>query len=116
MTAVRSALAVVLALTASGVQAAPEPQGTAGAPYTDMPEIAPIGVRIGKYLDVPESSKGPPVDPAKGYRLQTLGAGLFMVTDNAYQSMFLVYESGVVVVDAPPSWAAPPMWSICAWL
>jgi glyoxylase-like metal-dependent hydrolase (beta-lactamase superfamily II) len=29
-----------------------------------------------------------------------------MVTDNAYQSMFLVYENGVVVVDAPPSYAA----------
>jgi glyoxylase-like metal-dependent hydrolase (beta-lactamase superfamily II) len=28
-----------------------------------------------------------------------------MVTDNAYQSMFLVYDGGVVVVDAPPSYA-----------
>jgi glyoxylase-like metal-dependent hydrolase (beta-lactamase superfamily II) len=29
-----------------------------------------------------------------------------MVTENAYQSMFLVYDRGVVVVDAPPSLAA----------
>ena len=29
-----------------------------------------------------------------------------MITDNAYQSMFLVYDDGVVVVDAPPSYAA----------
>ena len=29
-----------------------------------------------------------------------------MVTENVYQSMFLVHESGVVVVDAPPSLAA----------
>lgn len=29
-----------------------------------------------------------------------------MVTDNGYQSMFLVYETGVVVVDAPPSYAS----------
>jgi glyoxylase-like metal-dependent hydrolase (beta-lactamase superfamily II) len=29
-----------------------------------------------------------------------------MVTEGAYQSMFLVYESGVVVIDAPPSYAA----------
>ncbi len=35
----------------------------------------------------------------------TLGDGLYMITDNAYQSMFLVYEDGVVVVDAPPPFA-----------
>jgi glyoxylase-like metal-dependent hydrolase (beta-lactamase superfamily II) len=29
-----------------------------------------------------------------------------MITDNAYQSMFLVHERGVVVIDAPPSFAA----------
>ena len=29
-----------------------------------------------------------------------------MITDNAYQSMFLVYDRGVVVVDVPPSYAA----------
>ena len=41
----------------------------------------------------------------KGYRLQDLDKALYMVTDNAYQSMFMVYESGVVVVDAPPSYS-----------
>jgi len=80
--------------------------GTAGEPYANMPWIAPIGVRIGKYLNVPDSAKGPAIDPAKGYRLQKLGEGLYMVTDNAYQSMFLVYDKGVVVVDAPPGYAA----------
>ena len=29
-----------------------------------------------------------------------------MITNNAYQSMFMVYETGVVVVDAPPDYAA----------
>jgi glyoxylase-like metal-dependent hydrolase (beta-lactamase superfamily II) len=77
--------------------------GASGEPYLDMPEIAPIGVRIGKYRDVPESARGPEIDPAKGYRVQALGTGLYMVTDNVYQSMFMVYEGGVVVVDAPPS-------------
>jgi glyoxylase-like metal-dependent hydrolase (beta-lactamase superfamily II) len=28
-----------------------------------------------------------------------------MITDNAYQSMFLVYDRGVVVIDAPPAYA-----------
>jgi glyoxylase-like metal-dependent hydrolase (beta-lactamase superfamily II) len=74
--------------------------------YPNMPSIAPIGEKIGKYLDVPASALGPAVDPAKGYRLQDLGSGLYMVTDNAYQSMFLVYDGGVVVVDAPPFYAA----------
>jgi glyoxylase-like metal-dependent hydrolase (beta-lactamase superfamily II) len=80
-------------------------QGAAGEPYPQMPLVAPIGVRTGKYMDVPASAHGPAVDPAKGYRLQDLGGGLYMVTDNAYQSMFLVYNRGVVVIDAPPPYA-----------
>jgi glyoxylase-like metal-dependent hydrolase (beta-lactamase superfamily II) len=75
-------------------------------PYDSMPEIATNGTRISPYLSVPDSAKGPTIDPAKGYRIETLGHNLFMVTDNAYQSMFLVYEDGVVVIDAPPSYAA----------
>ena len=81
-------------------------QGAAGEPYPHRPSIAPIGERIGKYRDVPASALGPSVDPAKGYRLQDLGSGLYMVTNNAYQSMFLVYDGGVVVIDAPPDYAA----------
>ncbi len=79
--------------------------GANNEPYPNMPAIAPIGVRIGKYLDVPEASKGPPVDPAKGYRLQDFGKGLYLITDNAIQSMFMVYDSGVVVIDAPQAFA-----------
>ena len=81
-------------------------QGAPGEPYPDMPSIAPIGVRIGKYMDVPASAQGPAVDPAKGYRLQDLGSGLYLITDNAIQSMFLVYDRGVVVIDAPQNLAA----------
>ena len=54
-------------------------QGEAGEPYSHMPSIAPIGVRIAKYLDVPASAQGPAIDPAKGYRLQDLGSGLYIV-------------------------------------
>src|SRR5689334_17565452 len=79
--------------------------GTPGVPYANMPAIAPIGVRVDKYLDVPAFAKGPAVDPVKGYRTQRLGDGLYMITDGAYQSMFMTYEDGVVVVDAPPSYA-----------
>jgi glyoxylase-like metal-dependent hydrolase (beta-lactamase superfamily II) len=81
-------------------------QGVAGEPYPNMPTIPPIGVRTAKYFDIPASAQGPAVDPTKGYRLQDFGSGLYMITDNAYQSMFLVYDRGVVVMDAPPSYAA----------
>jgi len=55
------------------------PTARAGAwhartPYPDMPAIAPIGVRIGKYLDVPASARGPAVDPAKATACRTWGA------------------------------------------
>jgi glyoxylase-like metal-dependent hydrolase (beta-lactamase superfamily II) len=79
--------------------------GAAGEPYPNMPSIPPIGVRIAKYLDVPASAQGPAIDPAKGYRVQDLGKGLYMITDNAIQSMFLVYDRGVVVIDAPQNLA-----------
>src|SRR5262245_61542046 len=35
--------------------------------YENMPAIPPIGVRTGKYTDVPEFAKGPAVDAAKSY-------------------------------------------------
>ena len=77
----------------------------AEAPYPPVPSIPAIGVQNTNYLHVPASALGPSVDPAKGYRRQDLGQGLYMVTDNIYQSMFLVYDHGVVVIDAPPSYA-----------
>ena len=80
--------------------------GRPGKPYVGMPMLAPIGERIDRYLPVPAEDVPPPIDPAKGYRIQKLGDALYMVTENAYQSMFLVYETGVVVVDAPPTYSA----------
>src|SRR5215217_7463328 len=91
------------ATLAARAQARP---GTPGVPYANMPAIAPIGVSVDKYFDVPDSAKGPTIDPVKGYRTQALGDGLYMVTDGGYQSMFMTYEDGVVVIDAPPSYAA----------
>jgi glyoxylase-like metal-dependent hydrolase (beta-lactamase superfamily II) len=103
-----ASLAAALVLwTGRGVAArAAAPASAPGVPYANMPSIAPIGVRMDKYADVPEAAKGPAVDPAKGYRTQKLGDGLYMVTDGSYQSMFMTYEDGVVVVDAPPQYAS----------
>jgi glyoxylase-like metal-dependent hydrolase (beta-lactamase superfamily II) len=98
--------AVLLIAGAAQSSRAEAPAGQAGTPYKDMPALAPIGVRPDRYLPVPATELAPPLDPAKGYRIQQLGRGLYMVTENAYQSMFMVYEKGVVVVDAPPTYSA----------
>lgn len=98
-------LAAALAFGSGTPAMGQAPAGAPGTAYDHMPEIAPIGVRPDRYLPVPEADQAPAIDPAKGYRLEQLGRGLFMVTDNAYQSMFLVHDSGVVVVDAPPNYA-----------
>ena len=97
--------AVFLPISSASAETAAGP-GEAGAPYHNMPSLAPIGVRVDHYLPVPQGDIVPPIDPDKGYRTERLGHGLYMVTDNGYQSMFLVYERGVVVVDAPPSYSA----------
>jgi glyoxylase-like metal-dependent hydrolase (beta-lactamase superfamily II) len=93
-------LALAIALSIGGMATKVAAQNYAPA-YENMPAIPPIGIRIGKYMDVPDSAKGPAVDPTKGYRIQNLGKDLYMVTDNAVQAMFLVYENGVVLVDVP---------------
>ena len=105
--------ASIALLTAACVLAACGPDGNAATARTaaaaepaDTAAIPLIGERIGKYLDVPASARGPALPAGKAYRLEQLGRGLYMVTDNAYQSMFMVHDAGVVVVDAPPAYAA----------
>jgi glyoxylase-like metal-dependent hydrolase (beta-lactamase superfamily II) len=73
--------------------------------YPDMPTIPAIGVRATRYAQIPDFARGPTIDPLKGYRTELLGPNLYMVTEGVYQAMFLVYEGGVVLVDAPPSLA-----------
>jgi len=104
--AVIGALALTASLGQAPVARAEAAPGQPGTPYANMPALAPIGVRTDRYLPVSAENTPPPIDPAKGYRTQKLGDGLYMVTENAYQSMFLVYETGVVVVDAPPTYSA----------
>jgi glyoxylase-like metal-dependent hydrolase (beta-lactamase superfamily II) len=107
---VAASLAAAAALTFAGTAFAHDdckaPGCAASESYHGMPEIAAIGVRTGKYMEVPESAKGPAIDPAKGYRVQQLGRGLYMVTENVYQAMFVVHERGVILVDVPPPLAA----------
>lgn len=101
-----SVSAIVMATILGALGQVPTSLAAQDEPYLHMPEFAPIGVRTAKYLDIPDAAKGPAIDPAKGYRIQQLGRGLYMVTDNIYQAMFMVYDKGVAVVDAPPTIAA----------
>jgi len=45
------------------------------------------------------------VDPRKGYVVKELKPGIFMITDGAYESVFATTGKGVVLFDAPPSFA-----------
>ena len=51
---------------------------------------------------LPAAAIGPKI-PAKGYLVQEIRGGLYWLTDGAYQTMFMVTDKGVVVVDAPPT-------------
>lgn len=101
-----SALALGLPASVSAHDECKAPGCAAPEAYHGMPEIATIGARTGKYMDIPESAQGPAIDPAKGYRIQELGRGLHMVTDNVYQAMFMVHAKGVILADVPPPLAA----------
>ena len=48
-------------------------------------------------------AKGPAINPAKGYLVQEIRDHLYWVTDGSYNTMFLVTDKGVIVVDAPPT-------------
>ena len=43
------------------------------------------------------------IDPAIGYAVKNVGGGVYVISDNAWQSAFLVTDEGVIVFDAPAS-------------
>ena len=57
---------------------------------------------IQKYAALPPTSKGLDLGN-RGYAVESFGSGAYMVTDGGYQSLFLVSDEGVIVVDAPPT-------------
>lgn len=74
-----------------------------GPPYPNMPDIVPPNVRSSEYAAIAAAELGPPIDPAKGYRTENFGGGVFMVTEGTYQAMLVVSNVGVILVDAPPT-------------
>jgi glyoxylase-like metal-dependent hydrolase (beta-lactamase superfamily II) len=47
----------------------------------------------------------PAIDPRKGYHVQELKPEVYMITEGAYESVFVTTGKGVVLFDAPPSFA-----------
>jgi glyoxylase-like metal-dependent hydrolase (beta-lactamase superfamily II) len=50
-------------------------------------------------------AKAPVIDPHKGYVVQELKPNVYMITEGAYESVFVTTGKGVVLFDAPPSLA-----------
>lgn len=62
---------------------------------------------IGNFLPQLDKTvaRFPEIDPETGIHVKEVKPGLFYVTEGVYQSAFLVTKEGVVVFDAPPSFA-----------
>jgi glyoxylase-like metal-dependent hydrolase (beta-lactamase superfamily II) len=53
-------------------------------------------------LSLPETARGPAVDPARRYRVDRLKQDVYGVSDGTYNTIFLTTGEGVICVDAPP--------------
>jgi len=62
-----------------------------------FPDYAPLLPQV--------KAKAPVIDPEKGYVVQKLKPDVYMITNGAYESAFVTTGKGVVLFDAPPSFA-----------
>lgn len=73
--------------------------------------VSCLGIAIGIFtvlagpVSAAEQDFDDPIIGEKGYYVGTYGDDAYWVSDGASNSMFIVYEEGVVVVDAPSSYA-----------
>jgi glyoxylase-like metal-dependent hydrolase (beta-lactamase superfamily II) len=58
-----------------------------------------------EYVPVLDSVKAQfwKIDPKLGYAVKSVGGGVYVISDNGWQSGFLVTDEGVIVFDAPAS-------------
>jgi glyoxylase-like metal-dependent hydrolase (beta-lactamase superfamily II) len=58
-----------------------------------------------KYVPILPSVKAQmwKIDPKIGYAIHNVGGGVYVISDNGWQSAFLVTDEGVIVFDAPAS-------------
>jgi glyoxylase-like metal-dependent hydrolase (beta-lactamase superfamily II) len=62
-----------------------------------LPDYVPLLANI--------KQKAPLIDPHKGYFVKELKLDVYMMTEGAYESVFVRTGEGVVLFDAPPSFA-----------
>jgi glyoxylase-like metal-dependent hydrolase (beta-lactamase superfamily II) len=86
------AIAMLICCLGLGLAAATQAQ-TADT----MPDYVPLLPQV--------KAKAPVIDPRKGYVVEELKPDVFMITEGAYESVFVTTGKGVVLVDAPPSFA-----------
>ena len=46
------------------------------------------------------------IDPNLGYAMKDVGNGVYVISDNGWQSAFLVTDAGVIVFDAPETFGS----------
>jgi glyoxylase-like metal-dependent hydrolase (beta-lactamase superfamily II) len=56
-----------------------------------------------EFTGVAEKAKFWKIDPNLGYAVKNVGGGVYVISDNGWQSAFLVTDEGVIVFDAPAS-------------
>ena len=63
---------------------------------------------MNKYVPVLPSVKAKfwKIDPSLGYAVKSVGGGVYVISDNGWQSAFLVTDEGVIVFDAPASFGS----------
>jgi glyoxylase-like metal-dependent hydrolase (beta-lactamase superfamily II) len=70
--------------------------GAAGCP-TLLPDYVPLLPQV--------KQRAPVIDPSKGYVVKQLKPDVYMITEGAYESAFVTTGKGIVLFDAPPSFA-----------
>jgi glyoxylase-like metal-dependent hydrolase (beta-lactamase superfamily II) len=83
---------VLGAATSTHAADAPAPDSAAS-----LPDYVPLLPAV--------KQKAPRIDPQKGYYVQQLKPEVYMITEGAYECMFVTTGKGVVLFDAPPSFA-----------
>lgn len=87
---------------APGTGAVVEVAGLTNATGTPVAD-ALAALTASQPAPLPEAAVGPEIPQDKGYLVEDLGNGLYVVGDGSYQAAFLTTGEGVIVFDAPPN-------------
>ena len=68
---------------------------------------SPLPNPVPNIMDLETFVNGVPLHLTGGLLVQEIGDGAYVVTEGVYQALFLVSNTGVILVDAPPSLGTP---------